>query len=382
MDLSQCPCPAYVLEEDLLRKNLEKLARVRAAAEVEILLAFKAFAMWKSFPWFKEYGFKGTTASSLNEARLAYEEMGERTHAYVPAFTTQDFPLFLPYSKQISFNSLSQFASFYPELKAYSSHPISCGLRINPEYSEVGTDLYNPALPGGRLGIPASQLRAGMPEQVEGLHFHSLCESDSYALERTLQAVEANFGHLFGQISWLNMGGGHLITHKDYDTAHLIKVLRDFKARHPHLHLILEPGSAFVWQTGFLYAKVIDVVSNQGVDTAMLNVSFACHMPDCLEMPYKPSIRGASEADEERYPYKYNLGGNSCLAGDSMGFWTFPQPLKIGDTLIFEDMIHYTVVKTHSFNGLAHPALCLLSRDGQIEIWREYTYVDYKQRMD
>ncbi|MCK9300157.1 MAG: carboxynorspermidine decarboxylase [Bacteroidales bacterium] len=382
MDLSKCPCPAYVLEESLLRKNLEKIADVRDKAGVEIVLAFKAFAMWKAFPLFKEYGFQGTTSSSLNEARLAYEEMAELTHSYLPAFTVQDFPHFLQLSKQITFNSLSQFELLYPQIMASGNHSVSCGLRINPEYSEVETDLYNPARPGGRLGIPAVKLKDGLPAGVEGLHFHSLCESDSYVLERTLQAVEKKFGHLFGQIQWLNLGGGHLITRKDYDTAHLIDVLRSFKSRYPHIHLIMEPGSAFVWQTGFLYAQVVDIVSNQGVDTAMLNVSFACHMPDCLEMPYKPLIRGASKPDEELYPYKYHMGGNSCLAGDSMGFWTFPHPLRAGDTLIFEDMIHYTVVKTHTFNGVAHPALCFLRQDREIEIWREYYYSDYKQRMD
>ena len=382
MDLSQCPCPAYVLEEALLRRNLEKIADVRDKSGAEILLAFKAFAMWKAFPLFKEYGFSGTTSSSLNEARLAFEEMGNLTHSYLPAVTPEELPDILPYSKHITFNSLSQFELYYPQVKAYNKHPISCGLRINPEHSEVETDLYNPARPGSRLGIPVAKLKEGLPPGVEGLHFHSLCESDSYALERTLRVVEDKFGHLFGQIRWLNMGGGHLITRKDYHTAHLIDVLRGFKLKYPHLHLILEPGSAFVWQTGFLYARVIDIVNNHGVNTAILNVSFACHMPDCLEMPYKPLIRGASMPDQDLYPYKYDLGGNSCLAGDNLGFWTFPRPLKPGDSLIFEDMIHYTVVKTHTFNGVAHPAICFLRKDNKLEIWREYTYSDYKHRMD
>ena len=378
MDVTRIPSPCYVMEEKLLRKNLSLIKQVADQAGVEIILAFKAFAMWKSFPIFREY-IRFTTASSEYEARLAYEEFGSRAHAYSPAYTEQNFPSFLKYCSHITFNSLSQFERFYP-MAAAASEPISCGLRVNPEYSEVEVELYNPCAPGTRFGVMADQLPDVLPEGIEGFHCHCHCESSSYELERTLQHIEEKFSRWFPQLKWLNLGGGHLMTRKDYDTEHLIGLLKGLKQRYPHLQIILEPGSAFTWQTGPLVASVVDIVENRGIRTAILDVSFTCHMPDCLEMPYKPVIRGAIEPEEGKPVYR--IGGNSCLSGDYMGDWFFEQPLKVGDKLIFEDMIHYTIVKTTMFNGIPHPSLALWSKEDRLVMYREFGYEDYKERMD
>lgn len=377
MDINQINTPCYVLEEKLLRRNLSLIKSVKERAGVNIILAFKAFALWKAFPIVREY-IPYSTASSIHEARLAFEEMGSPAHTYSPAYTEKDFPEIMKYSSHITFNSLSQFQRFYPEVLRNGKN-ISCGLRINPEYSAVETDLYNPCAPGSRLGITADLLNGKLPDGVEGLHFHTLCESTSYELEKTLKVVEERFGKFLPQIKWLNMGGGHLMTRKDYDTEHLIGVLQAFKLRHPNLELIMEPGSAFAWQTGTLVSSVVDIVENHGIKTAILDVSFTCHMPDCLEMPYKPVIRGASDAIAGKPTYR--LGGNSCLSGDFMGDWSFDRELKIGDKIVFEDMIHYTIVKTNMFNGIPHPDIALWTKDDRLEIWRRFGYDDYKNRM-
>lgn len=378
IDCTKIPTPAYVLDESLLRRNLALIRSVKERAGVNILLAFKAFALWKSFPVIKEY-ISYSTASSPWEAQLALEEMGNKAHTYSPAYTEKDFPIIKACSSHITFNSLSQFRRFQKDTLANPT-PISCGLRINPEYSEVTTDLYNPAAPGSRLGIIREELGESLPEGIEGLHFHTLCESSSYALENTLKQVEARFGDLLPQARWLNMGGGHLITRRDYDVEHLIRLLLNFKKKYPNLELILEPGAAFVWQTGVLVASVVDIVENRGIRTAILDVSFTCHMPDCLEMPYKPAIRGAyPEAMDGKQVYR--LGGNSCLSGDYMGDWSFDEALQTGDRIVFEDMIHYTMVKTTMFNGIPHPDLCMWREDGSLEIFRRFGYEDYKNRM-
>lgn len=378
IDLTKIPSPCYVMEETLLRRNLELIRSVQERAGVNIILAFKAFALWRSFPIIREY-IRHSTASSVSEAQLAFEEMGSPAHTYAPAYTEEEFPLFLKYSSHITFNSLSQFGRFYPMVKA-SGKNITCGLRINPEYSVVETDLYNPSAPGSRLGVTADRIGDKLPEGITGLHLHNLCENNSYDLEKTLAVVEQKFGRLFGRIQWLNLGGGHLMTHKDYNVEHLIEVLTALKSRYPHLEIILEPGSAFVWETGVLVATVADIVENQGVNTAMLNVSFACHMPDCLEMPYKPRIRGAYHDPVDGKP-TYRMGGNSCLSGDFMGEWSFDEPLQVGDRLLFEDMIHYTTVKTTLFNGVTHPSIGLWSADNQFILYRRFGYEDYKNRM-
>jgi len=374
IDINTIPSPCYVLEEDLLRRNLALIKRVKDEAGVDIILAFKAFANWKAFPIIREY-IPCSTASSVFEAQLAYEEMKSPAHTFSPAYTDENFPAFLKYSSHITFNSLTQFEHFYPQAKGN----VSCGLRINPEYSSVETDLYNPCAPGSRLGVIADQIGKELPEGIEGLHFHTLCESNSFDLEKTLLKVEQKFGHLLHKVKWLNMGGGHLMTRKGYNVEHLVLLLRSFKGKYPNLQLIMEPGSAFLWQTGFLLSTVVDIVENKGIRTAILDVSFACHMPDCLEMPYKPAIRNATDEAEGKPTYR--MGGNSCLSGDFIGSWSFDNELKIGDRIIFEDMIHYTTVKTTMFNGISHPAMAILHSNGELQIHREFTYEDYKHRM-
>ncbi len=378
INLSRIPSPCFVMEEELMRKNLQLIKSVKDRAGIEIILAFKAFAAWKSFPIIREY-IQHSTASSVGEAQLAFEEMGNLAHTYAPAYTDEDFPLYLKYSSHITFNSLSQFQRYYPQVIA-SENRIKCGLRINPEFSVVDTDLYNPSSPGSRLGVTADRLGDTLPEGITGLHMHNLCENNSYDLEKTLQVLEHKFGKFFHQIEWLNLGGGHLMTHEDYDIEHLHIVLKGLKERYPHLQIIMEPGSAFVWQTGVLVATVADIVENNGISTAMLNVSFACHMPDCLEMPYKPRIRGAYNDSVVGKP-TYRMGGNSCLSGDFMGDWSFDKPLEIGDRIVFEDMNHYTTVKTTMFNGVSHPSIGIWHQNNEFELYRSYSYEDYKNRM-
>ena len=378
--------PYYRIEERLLRNNLALIRRTADEAGVEFILAFKAFALWKTFFIFRDY-IAHTTASSPNEARLAFEEFGSKAHTYSPAYEDKDFDTIMRCSSHITFNSLQQFEHFYPHI-VENGKLISCGLRINPQYSEIETTLYNPCAPGSRFGILAEQLPDKLPEGVEGFHCHNHCESSAEALVHTLEHVEVRFGKWLPAIKWLNLGGGHLLTRKDYDVRLLIDTLKSFKARYPQLHLILEPGSAFAWQTGDLFASVVDIVENDGIKTAILNVSFTCHMPDCLEMPYWPAIRGAETleppqaAGREREPLVYRLGGNSCLSGDFMGYWRFEQPLQIGDTIRFSDMIHYTTVKTNMFNGIPHPSLVLLRENGEEELLRRFGYEDYRDRMD
>ena len=377
IDFANLPAPCYLLDEELLDRNLALIDRVRREAGVEIIVALKACAMWSIFPELARHS-DGATASSVAEARLVLEEFGSPAHTYAPVYTDADFDEIVRCSSHITFNSLSQFRRF--DQRALING-ISCGLRINPGYSPVETDLYNPCVPGSRLGVTAEALAAagGLPAGIEGLHFHVLCESRPEHLRKALEAVEERFGACLEQVKWLNMGGGHLMTHADYDCDELIALLKAFRARHPHLRLILEPGSAFTWRTGYLVATVEDIVENGGVTTAMLDVSFACHMPDCLEMPYKPAIVGAHEpaAGEKRW----RMGGTSCLAGDFCGDWAFDHELQVGERILFEDMIHYTMVKTTMFNGVRHPAIAIARRDGTVEVVRTFGYEDYKNRM-
>lgn len=380
--------PYYLLEESLLRRNLQLISHVSQASGAEIILAFKAYALWRTFPIFREY-ISHTTASSLSEAKLSYEKFGSLAHTYSPAYTEDEFPGILACSGVVTFNSLSQYERFYPQVKDFRQRHISVGLRVNPEYSEIETELYNPCAPGSRFGILCEDMPEVLPAGVEGFHCHCHCESSSYSLERTLSHLEEKFGRWFSQIKWLNLGGGHLMTRADYDTDHLISVIRSLRSRYPHLRIILEPGSAFAWQTGSLVSQVVDIVQNHGVQTAILNVSFTCHMPDCLEMPYQPVVRGAESlpfeaaSQQDAIPnYIYRLGGNSCLSGDYMGSWKFNEPLYVGREIIFEDMIHYTTVKTNMFNGITHPSLCIKHLNGEVETLREYDFCDFFARMD
>ena len=372
------PSPCFVIDERLLRQNLDTIAQVSLRAGVEIIMAFKAFAMWKVFPIIKEY-VTHTKASSLAEARLSVDKFGNKAHLYAPAYTDGEFDELVECSTHITFNSLAQFEKYYGRTQG---RDISCGLRINPEISVVETDLYNPAKAGSRLGITAEQLPEKLPDGVEGLHFHVLCENSSFDLEKVLVGLADKFDRQLRQVKWLNMGGGHLMTRKGYNINHLIEVISAFRQKYPHLHIILEPGAAFVWQTGVLKAQVEDIVENHGIRTAMLNVSFACHMPDCLEMPYQPSIYGAETTQPDALGNNvYRMGGNSCLSGDFVGSWVFPKPLVVGDIIIFEDMIHYTTVKTTMFNGVSHPSIGIVKENGEFVLLKHFTHQDYFDRM-
>lgn len=374
------PTPYYIVYEEKLRRNLSLISSVAREAGADIIMAFKANALWRTFGIMREYGVK-FTASSLNELRLGNEELECLGHSYCPAYTTQTIGEYLKGSSHITFNSLSQFDRFrdtVADFNASGSHRVSPGLRVNPQCSVIETDIYNPALPGSRFGVTADCIGDALPAGIEGLHFHSLCESSSYDLEKVLGAFEEQFGKYLPGVKWVNMGGGHLMTRADYDTAHLISLLKGFRSRYPWLKVILEPGSAFTWRTGDLMTSVVDIVENQGVKTAIIDASFACHMPDTLEMPYKPAITESIPDGE----FVYRLGGNSCLSGDFMGDWTFDHPLEPGEKLTLEDMNHYTTVKTNMFNGISHPSILLRRDDGAIVALREYTYEDYKNRMD
>ena len=382
MIFNQIKMPAYILEEEKLRRNLSLIKGVADEAGIEIILAFKAFALWKTFPIFREY-INSTTASSLSEARLAYEEFGAPAHTFSPAYTDLEIEDIARMSSHLTFNSLSQYSRHHTKAMETNSN-LKLGVRVNPEYSEVGTDIYNPCAPGTRFGVLASQLPERLPEDITGFHCHCHCESGADVFQRTLVHIEEKFSKWFDQLEWINFGGGHLMTRKDYDIRLLIDILKGFKKRYPNLKVILEPGSAFAWQTGPLVSHVVDIVENKGIKTAILDVSFTCHMPDCLEMPYWPTVRGAETIEGEygKGENIYRLGGNSCLSGDWMQSWKFDHALQIGETVIFEDMIHYTTVKTCTFNGITHPDICLLKKNGELQVLRHFDYQDYKNRMD
>ena len=388
--------PIYIIEEEKLRRNLALISEVARRTDSEWILAFKAFALWKTFPIFREY-IRATTASSLWEARLALEEFGAKAHTYSPAYKDGEFDELVRCSSHLTFNSLSQYERFHER-----AGQCSLGLRVNPQYSEVGTLLYNPCAPGTRFGVTADKLPGQLPADLRGFHCHCHCESGSDVFERTLAHIEERFSRWFPQLEWINFGGGHLVTRRDYDIERLVRVVQGFHARYPHLKVVFEPGSAFGWQTGPLVASVVDIVEDSGIRTAILDVSFTCHMPDCLEMPYAPEVRGAEHIGEEDLhaapgtsqsapgdaqsapgdAHLYRLGGNSCLSGDFMGVWRFDHELEIGEHVVFEDMIHYTTVKTTMFNGIAHPSIAIRKSDGSLVELRRFRYEDYRDRMD
>jgi carboxynorspermidine decarboxylase len=371
VDINKIPAPCYVLDESLLIRNLGLLKRVQDEAGVSIICALKGFSFHAEFPLLKKY-LQGATASSLHEARLVQEEMGVKAHTYCPVYIPGDFEEIREISSHLTFNSISQWERYKDQVGG-----VSCGLRVNPGYSEISTALYDPASPTSRLGIPREQLTDQLPAGISGLHFHALCENNSHTLERVLDSFTALYEPLIRQAKWVNMGGGHLITRGDYDVEHGIRVLKVFRETYPNLEeVILEPGSAVGWETGYLVATILDIVENGGQKTAMLDVSFTCHMPDCLEMPYQPKVLGSVETSE----HAYHLGGSSCLAGDAMGVWFFEKPLHIGQKIVFNDMIHYTMVKTSTFNGINLPNIGIW-RNGQFEPLRSFGYDDYKNRL-
>ena len=374
LDYSQVPSPCYVLDETRLRKNMEILDEIQKKTGVKIICALKGYSFWRSFPLVGQY-LAGATASSLNEARLAKEEMGKEVHVFAPVYEDDEIDEILSYAGHISFNSFSQWQRFKEKpLKA----GVSAGIRVNPQFSTVDTDLYNPCGKFSRLGVTEAEFKPELLEGIEGLHFHALCEQDADALEGVLKAFEQHFGKYLPQMKWVNFGGGHHITRKDYHRDELVRILKDFMGRYPHLTVIMEPGEAVGWQTGELVTSVGDIVHNE-MDIAILNVSISDHMPDCLEMPYRPAVTGAGMPGEKKYTYK--LTGNSCLAGDQLGDFSFDHPLEVGEKIIFEDMIHYTMVKTSFFNGVRHPSIGKFDEQGKFHLLHKFTYQQFKDKL-
>jgi len=374
--LSSLPSPCWVLEEHLLERNLQILSQIRSATGVKILLALKGYALWHSFDLVSRY-LDGCCASGLHEAMLASEKFGKAVHTYSPAFKEEEISQIARLSEHLVFNSPAQLQRFARQAKA--SHPgLSLGLRVNPECSHAPTASYNPCAPYSRLGTLSSDMNAQLAAEIEGLHFHALCEESADALEAVLEAFEARFGSYLPTLKWVNLGGGHHITKAGYDRDKLIRLLTDFGSRYPHLTLYLEPGEAVGWETGCLVAKVLDIVHNQR-EIAILDISAEAHMPDTLLMPYRAEVRGAAAAGVK--PYTYRLGGNTCLAGDIMGDYSFDAPLKIGDSVIFEDQMHYTMVKATTFNGIPLPSIAILRKEGNIEIVKRFGYGDFRDRL-
>jgi len=369
------PSPCYVCEEEALEANLVLIDRVQQATGVSFLLALKSFAMFALAPNVRRY-LKGTAASGYNEARLGREMYGGEVHTFCPAIKDEEFDALATLSDHLIFNSFSQWKRHRNKAKAYPE--LKCGIRINPEFSEVSTDIYNPCGPYSRLGVIKEQFDAEALEGISGLHFHALCEQDSYALEGVIGAFEARFGDYLEAMEWVNFGGGNLLTRQGYDIEHLIKVLNGFKGRYPHLTVYLEPGSAVAWETGVLIGEVVDIVHN-GMDIAILDISATTHMPDVLEMPYRPRLLGADEPLKKAYTYR--LGGPSCLAGDVIGDYSFDTPLCVGDRVVFDDMIHYTMVKTSTFNGVNLPAIAIWRKEGHLEVIKTYDYESFKERL-
>ncbi|MDP2863682.1 MAG: carboxynorspermidine decarboxylase [Desulfobacterales bacterium] len=373
--IKETPAPCYVIEEDALLRNLKILDSVQKQAGCKIIMALKGFAMFAVFPVIRQY-LCGVAASSLDEAKLGYEEFGGEVHVCAPAYAETEFDELLGYADHMVFNSFSQWRRFKARVTG-SNRKISCGIRINPEHSEVKAPIYDPCGPFSRLGTTRENFEENELDGITGLHFHNLCELNSDSLARTLKAVEDKFGSIFHRLKWINFGGGHHITRKDYDTDLLSSLIKDFKKRR-HLEVYLEPGEAIALDAGVLEASVLDIIHNK-MDIAILDTSAAAHMPDVLEMPYRPAIRGAGLPGEYRHTYR--LGGVTCLAGDIIGDYSFPEPLKAGSRLVFEDMAHYTMVKNNTFNGIRLPSIAIRESSGNIRIIRRFDYEDYKNRL-
>lgn len=368
--------PYYVVDLALLRRNLSVMRRVQFETGSKILLALKGFAMWSVFPVIREY-LVGVTSSSVHEARLGREEMGGEVHAYAPAYTHRDILELRELADHVVFNSVQQWQK-YRDLLQGGPRSIECGLRVNPEHREVEVDLYDPCAPGSRLGVKRAQLDGVSLDGLDGLHFHNLCQKNSDALERTVRAFEDKFGQFIPGVSWVNFGGGHHISRADYDVERLIRVVNEFQKKWGK-QVYLEPGEASALNTGFLVAEVLDFVPGP-VTTAILDTSATAHMPDVLEMPYRPEILGGDEPGTKAHTYR--LGGLTCLAGDVIGDYSFDRPLEVGDRLIFTDMAHYTMVKTTTFNGVRHPSIATFEPEtGTMRAVRRFGYEDYKNRL-
>jgi len=368
--------PAYVCEEKLLQKNLELLEYVQKQSGAKIILALKGFAMFSTFDLVGKY-LQGTAASGLHEALLGRREMNKEVHTYSPAFKESEIEQIARISDHIVFNSFTQFKK-HKEIVKKTNPNISIGMRVNPDVSTVEVDLYNPCAPFSRLGTIEKNFLFDEASELEGLHFHALCEQNVDALKIVLENFEEQFAPLFKNLKWVNFGGGHHITRADYDVEALIKLIKEFKQRYKHLDVYLEPGEAVGWQTGVLVSEVLDIINN-GIDIAILDTSAEAHMPDVLAMPYRPEVRGASKPNIKKHTYRF--GGNSCLAGDIIGDYSFDEPLKVGDKIIFEDMIHYTMVKNTTFNGILLPSIVIQKSDGSFHVVKEFGYEDYRNRL-
>lgn len=376
IDIGKLPTPCYIVDERLLIKNLEILDSVQKRTGCKILLAQKGFSMHAVYPLIGRY-LKGVTSSSLFEARLGYEKMRKEVHVYAPAYIEEEFDELLKYSDHIVFNSFAQWDRFKARVKNYPGKRIECGIRINPEYSEQEHAIYDPCSRHSRLGVTRKNFEPEQLDGIDGLHFHTMCEQNSDTLERTAGVVDEKFGEFIKNMKWLNFGGGHHITRPDYDIETLVRTISRFQDKYG-VQVYLEPGEAVALNTGYLVARVLDIVENE-MNIAILDTSAACHMPDVLEMPYRPGIIDAGKPEENKYTYR--LGGPTCLAGDIIGDYSFREPLNPGDRLVFCDMAHYTMVKNNTFNGVNLPAIALYSEKDGIKIVKSFQYVDFETRL-
>lgn len=366
------PNPAYILDERKFIQNMKCLREVQECSGAKILCALKGFSMWSTFATVNKY-LQGATASSLNEVKLCNEEFGVKAHSCFVVYEDAEFEQVLNMSSHVTFNSLNQYEKFK---KHIPGHPhVKFAIRVNPNYSKVATAKYNPCMPGSRFGVLMDELPKELPQGISGIHFHALCESSAKELKDVLQVIERDAGHLLHQCEWVNMGGGHHITRKDYDKESLISILKSFAQRY-ETDIFLEPGEAIGWQTGVLLSKVEDIIENQGFTTAILNVSFSAHMPDCLEMPYKPVVAGETKQGTE-----YTFGGNTCMSGDFVSGFHFEKELSVGDHIVFEDMMHYSFVKSTTFNGVNLPAIAMITEEGELKVQKEFSYLDFKSRL-
>lgn len=373
-DLTNLKTPCYVVDERLIKRNLEILKSVKDKTGCKILLAQKAFSMYSIYPLIAEY-LDGAASSSLFEARLGYEEMGKEVHIYAPAYRDDEFEEILKYSDHIVFNSFNQWKKFRDRVKNYDKG-IECAIRINPEYSEIETDIYNPCFKNSRMGTTLENLEGKDLDGLDGIHFHTMCEQNSDTLKRTIKVVDEKFGDILSKVKWINFGGGHHITRDDYDIDCLVESIMFIKEKY-NIEVYLEPGEAIALNTGYLVSTVLDTMKN-GMDIAILDTSAECHMPDVLEMPYRPEIINAGKPSE--FNYTYRLGGPTCLAGDIIGDYSFKDELKAGDKLVFCDMAHYSMVKNNTFNGINLPDIVLLNDDG-FKVIKEFKYDDFKSRL-
>ena len=374
-DLKRLPSPCWLLEEKKLVENLELISTVKKKSGAKVLLALKGYALWKSFPLLHPY-LDGCCASGLHEAKLADETFSKEVHTYAPAFKEEEIEEIAKISHHLVFNSPAQFHTYALQAKSVNPH-ISLGLRVNPEYSESPKEIYNPCGIYSRLGTTLENMDTSILDLCDGLHFHALCEQDASALENVLKNFEKKFGAYIPHMKWINFGGGHHITRKGYDIEKLIHLIRSFKRKYD-VEVYLEPGEAIGWETGTLVTTVLDIVHN-GMDIAILDSSAEAHMPDTIIMPYRAEVTGAGQAGEKVYTYR--LAGNTCLAGDIMGDYSFDTPLQVGDKIIFEDQMHYTMVKATTFNGIKLPSIAIQKRDGTTEVVREFGYEDFKNRL-